>query len=91
MINSLGLEKKPNQTRVVVAMSGGVDSSVVAAQLKTEGYEVIGITMQLYANTSVKSKTGKCCGGVDVKDAIKISIRFLIINLNLNSVLSMTS
>ena len=73
MINSLGLKKTPSQTRVVVAMSGGVDSSVVAAQLKKEGYEVIGITMQLYSNESPGAIPGKCCGGTDIKDAIKIS------------------
>ena len=73
MINSLGLKKTPSQTRVVVAMSGGVDSSVVAAQLKKEGYEVIGITMQLYSDESPSAIPGKCCGGTDIKDAIKIS------------------
>ena len=73
MINSLGINKSPNQTRVVVAMSGGVDSSVVAANLKRDGYEVIGITMQLYANTSNTLNSGKCCGGIDIKDAAKIS------------------
>ena len=73
MINSLGINKSPNQTRVVVAMSGGVDSSVVAATLKRDGYEVIGITMQLYASSSNTLNSGKCCGGIDIKDAAKIS------------------
>ncbi len=76
MINSLGLNKTPSQTRVVVAMSGGVDSSVVAAQLKKEGYEVIGITMQLYSDESPNAIPGKCCGGIDIKDAIKVSRDF---------------
>ena len=59
--------------RVVVAMSGGVDSSVVTCILKDQGYEVIGITMQLYAGTSNTLNSGKCCGGIDIKDAAKIS------------------
>ena len=69
-MNSLGINKDPKNTRVVVAMSGGVDSSVVAAKLKTEGYDVIGITMQLYSSDVSNSKTGKCCGGIDINDAI---------------------
>ena len=70
-MNSLGINKDPKNTRVVVAMSGGVDSSVVAAKLKTEGYDVIGITMQLYSSDVSNSKPGKCCGGIDINDAIK--------------------
>ena len=73
MVNSLGINKSPDQTRVVVAMSGGVDSSVVAAALKREGYEVIGITMQLYASNSNTTNPGRCCGGIDIKDAAKVS------------------
>ena len=75
-MNSLGINKDPKNTRVVVAMSGGVDSSVVAAKLKTEGYDVIGITMQLYSSDVSNSKTGKCCGGIDINDAIKVSRDF---------------
>ena len=62
-MNSLGINKDPKNTRVVVAMSGGVDSSVVAAKLKTEGYDVIGITMQLYSSDLSNSKPGKCWRG----------------------------
>ena len=75
-MNSLGLNKTPSKTRVIVAMSGGVDSSVVAAQLKREGYEVIGVTMQLYSTNSSRVQPGRCCGGVDIKDAIKVSRDF---------------
>ena len=71
--NSLGFEKKPAKTRVVVAMSGGVDSSVVAAKLHEENYEVIGITMQLYDHGSMIAKKGACCAGRDIHDARRIA------------------
>ncbi|MEC9077796.1 MAG: tRNA 2-thiouridine(34) synthase MnmA [Pseudomonadota bacterium] len=67
--NSLGLTKAPSDTRVVVAMSGGVDSSVTAALLNEEGYEVIGITMQLYDHGAAIPKKGACCAGQDIADA----------------------
>ena len=51
MINSLGIKKSPKDTKVVVAMSGGVDLSVVAALMKQEGYDVTGITLKLYDDT----------------------------------------
>ena len=73
MKNSLGIPKKPSNTRVVVAMSGGVDSSVVAAILKDEGYEVIGITLQLYSSDNSKQKTKTCCAGQDVIDARRVA------------------
>ena len=71
--NSLGFEKKTEKTRVVVAMSGGVDSSVVAAKLHEENYEVIGITMQLYDHGSMIAKKGACCAGRDIHDARRIA------------------
>lgn len=67
--NSLGLNKPPAQTRVVVAMSGGVDSSVVAALLKEQGYDVIGVTLQLYDHGAAVHRKGSCCAGQDIHDA----------------------
>ena len=72
-LNSLGFAKPEGDTRVVVAMSGGVDSSVVAAMLKSEGYEVIGVTLQLYDHGAALSKKGACCAGVDIHDARRIA------------------
>lgn len=69
MMNSLGINKAPKDTRVVVAMSGGVDSSVVAALLKEEGYDVVGITLQLYDFAAAAKKKGACCAGQDIHDA----------------------
>ena len=74
-INSLGIAKPPAQTRVVVAMSGGVDSSVVAALLKEEGYEVIGITLQLYDHGAATHRKGSCCAGTDIHDARDVAAR----------------
>ncbi|QKV20461.1 tRNA 2-thiouridine(34) synthase MnmA [Oricola thermophila] len=68
-MNSLDIDKPPEKTRVVVAMSGGVDSSVVAGLLHAEGYEVIGITLQLYDHGEAVRKTGSCCAGQDIDDA----------------------
>lgn len=72
-MNSLGFEKPEAQTRVVVAMSGGVDSSTVAAQLHAEGYEVIGITLQLYDHGVAVGKKGACCAGQDIHDAKRVA------------------
>ena len=72
-LNSLGFAKPPSQTRVVVAMSGGVDSSVVAALLKSEGYDVIGVTLQLYDHGAALAKKGACCAGVDIHDARRVA------------------
>lgn len=74
-LNSLGFSKPEADTRVVVAMSGGVDSSVVAAMLKSEGYDVIGVTLQLYDHGAALSKKGACCAGVDIHDARRIAER----------------
>src|SRR5690606_32106518 len=69
MLNSLGIDSPPHATRVVVAMSGGVDSSVAAALLKAEGYDVVGITLQLYDHGAAVHRKGACCAGRDVHDA----------------------
>ena len=72
-LNSLGFAKPESDTRVVVAMSGGVDSSAVAAQLKSEGYDVIGVTLQLYDHGAALAKKGACCAGVDIHDARRVA------------------
>ncbi|MDG1209904.1 MAG: tRNA 2-thiouridine(34) synthase MnmA [Paracoccaceae bacterium] len=72
-VNSLGFAKAPADTRVVVAMSGGVDSSVVAAQLASEGYDVVGVTLQLYDHGAALAKKGACCAGQDIHDARRVS------------------
>ena len=71
--NSLGFDKAPAETRVVAAMSGGVDSSVVAAMLKAEGYDVVGITLQLYDHGAAIQKKGACCAGQDIHDARNVA------------------
>ena len=72
-LNSLGLPKAPQDTRVVVAMSGGVDSSVVAAMLAEEGYDVVGVTLQLYDHGAALAKKGACCAGIDIHDARRVA------------------
>ncbi len=72
-LNSLGFPKPPSETRVVVAMSGGVDSSVVAAMLAEEGYDVVGVTLQLYDHGAALAKKGACCAGIDIHDARRVA------------------
>ncbi|MEP6343904.1 MAG: tRNA 2-thiouridine(34) synthase MnmA [Maricaulaceae bacterium] len=72
-VNSLGFAKPKEQTRVVVAMSGGVDSSVCAAMLAREGYDVIGVTLQLYDHGEAIKKEKACCAGQDIYDARRVS------------------
>ncbi|MCC5959597.1 MAG: tRNA 2-thiouridine(34) synthase MnmA [Rhodobacteraceae bacterium] len=72
-LNSMGFPKTPAQTRVVVAMSGGVDSSVVAAELAAEGYDVVGVTLQLYDHGAALAKKGACCAGRDIHDARRVA------------------
>ncbi|AZQ67533.1 tRNA 2-thiouridine(34) synthase MnmA [Silicimonas algicola] len=72
-LNSLGFPKPPAETRVVVAMSGGVDSSVVAAELAREGYDVVGVTLQLYDHGAALAKKGACCAGIDIHDARRVA------------------
>lgn len=73
LLNSLGFHKAPSETRVVVAMSGGVDSSVAAALLHEQGYDVIGITLQLYDYGDAIAKKGACCAGKDIYDAKRVA------------------
>jgi tRNA-uridine 2-sulfurtransferase len=72
-LNSLGFAKAPADTRVVVAMSGGVDSSVVAAVLAEQGYDVVGVTLQLYDHGAALAKKGACCAGRDIHDARRVA------------------
>ena len=75
IMNSLDVPKAPARTRVVVAMSGGVDSSVVAALLVRQGYEVVGITLQLYDHGAAAARKGSCCAGRDIHDARNVAAR----------------
>ena len=72
-MNSLGINKPNKNTKVVVAMSGGVDSSVVAALMKSNGYDVTGITLKLYDDTNSSNKGRQCCAGQDILDAKRVS------------------
>src|SRR6201997_2512129 len=74
-LNTLDLEGPPSQTRVVVAMSGGVDSSVTAAVLAEEGYDVVGVTLQLYDHGAATHRKGACCAGQDIYDARAVAER----------------
>lgn len=72
-LNSLDIAKPPAATRVVAAMSGGVDSSVVAALLKRQGYDVVGVTLQLYDHGAAVHRAGSCCAGQDIHDARRVA------------------
>ena len=76
--NSIGINKEPKNTLVVVAMSGGVDSSTVAAMMKKEGYNVIGITLKLYNDTKQTSQSKQCCAGQDIMDAKRVAEKLKI-------------
>jgi len=83
-MNSLGFNKPEKDTKVVVAMSGGVDSSAVAALLHEQGYQVIGITLQLYDHGAMVNKKGACCAGQDIHDARRVAEKLGIAHYVLN-------
>ena len=72
-LNSIGIDKDPKNTLLVVAMSGGVDSSTVAGIMKQEGYNIIGITLKLYDDTKITSQSRQCCAGQDIMDAKRVA------------------
>ena len=72
-LNSLGIDKDPKETTVVVAMSGGVDSSTVAALMKQQGYKVIGVTLKLYDDSKEIAQSKVCCSGQDILDAKRVA------------------
>ena len=72
-VNSLGFDKAPKDTKIIVAMSGGVDSSTVAGLMKREGYDVMGITLKLYDDAKFLKESRQCCAGQDILDAKRVS------------------
>tara|TARA_Y100001970_G_scaffold224129_1_gene276146 strand:+ start:6904 stop:7995 length:1092 start_codon:yes stop_codon:yes gene_type:complete len=74
-MNSLGFDKKEKDTKVIIAMSGGVDSSVAAVKLKKEGYDVTGVTLRLY-NQPNSAKSKSCCAGIDIDDASNVAKQY---------------
>ena len=77
-LNSIGIAKEPQDTLIVVAMSGGVDSSTVAAMMKNEGYNVIGITLKLYNDSKKTASSKQCCAGQDIMDAKRVADKLKI-------------
>ncbi|TVQ57055.1 MAG: tRNA 2-thiouridine(34) synthase MnmA [Rhodobacteraceae bacterium] len=73
LFEDLGADARGGRSRVVVAMSGGVDSSVVAAMLARAGHDVIGVTLQLYDHGAATAKKGACCAGRDIHDARRVA------------------
>ena len=80
-LNSIGLDKKPSDTTIVVAMSGGVDSSTVAGIMKKEGYNIIGITLKLYDDGKEVAASKQCCSGQDIMDAKRVAHKLSLIHI----------